>query len=148
MMKDGPLSQWLGKFNEGVELLAKNIDTPQFQTKVEGFVSGVGQVAGAVGDLLAGIVNLAKWFGITPAEASTGPSGSGAFGVGTGLRARNSAGGARDMGGGDAVTPNSGGGGSSGSFMDALAGIESGNAKIETAYSPFDSGMNFYYNWC
>ena len=133
MKKDGPLSQWLGKLNEGVEWLAKNIDTPEFQTKVESFVSGIGKVASAVGDLLTGIVSLAKWFGITPAEASTGGTGTGAFGVGTGLRAKNSAGGARDMGGGGGGSSGSGGSGgdgSSGSFMDALAKIESDNRNI------------------
>ena len=71
MQKDGPLSQWLGVLNTGIERFARYIDTPEFQGDVEGFVSWIGKLASATGELLGGVLSFAKWIGVTPAEAAT-----------------------------------------------------------------------------
>jgi hypothetical protein len=71
MQDKGPLSQWLGKLNEGVEWLARNIDTPEFQGEVESFVKWIGSLASATVGLLASVVSFAKWIGVTPTEAAT-----------------------------------------------------------------------------
>ena len=130
LMKDnGPVAHWLEKLNEGVEWLAKNVDTPEFQSKVEKFIAGVADLAAGAASLLNGILSFAKWLGVTPAEAhgyegSAGRPYGGVTGM-MGLRRAAAA------GGGDS----GGAGASSGGFIDALSQIESGNRNI---YSTVD----------
>jgi len=116
MKNDGPLAHWIEKFDEGIEWLAKNVDTPEFQHKVENFIDGFAKAAVAVGKFLGGLVSLAESMGISTAQAAEAPVGGRSGGL-TGLR----------PGGG---SPGGPGGGGSGSFTDALADIESTNRNI------------------
>ena len=107
MQKDGPLSQWLGVLNTGIEQFARYIDTPEFQGDVEGFVSWIGKLASATGDLFGSVLSFAKWIGVTPAEAATSQQ-QGTPGI-NGMTPHSGGGGG--TGGGGATGPSYGGGG-------------------------------------
>ena len=68
--KGGPLEQWLGVLDDGIERFAKYIGTDDFQADVKGFVDGIGTIARAV-------VKVAAW--LSPSVPESNASGSRLF---------------------------------------------------------------------
>lgn len=94
MRKGGPVEHWINEVATGMEWLAKNIDSPEVQKSIKYWrdeLVHIGESAWSLGKAVAGLADkFSSLFGISPAEASTGPHGEGAGGVGSAGRGRGS----------------------------------------------------------
>lgn len=64
MKHEGPLEDGLKWLNANLEKLAKDIDTPEFQLKVEHFIKQVGDLAKGVASFVLGVVDFGTKLGI------------------------------------------------------------------------------------
>ncbi len=144
MADKGPLAHWLDKLDDGVEWLAKNIDTPAFQRTISDFIDGVGTLANELGSLLTGFLQFGKWLGISPAEASEGPrsapAGGGSSSSGAAQPGDCAYRGVLGAQGKDGRDGAGGKDGRDGSFFGSLAQIESGNRNIYSTVDPDVAG--------
>jgi len=79
MDKGGPLDALITDLSKAIEWLAGEIDKPEFQKKIDDFITWVGQLATSIYGLLQGVISFAKWLGIdttTGAGAVTGTLGA------------------------------------------------------------------------
>lgn len=92
LIQSDAFSEMLKKINEGAEWLAKEVDSPEFQTEVTHLVDGVWKIVKTIGEFATGLVSFAKWLGfdvggegttVAPAEIPAPSLGGGGM---TGLR--------------------------------------------------------------
>lgn len=62
---------WIDLASQGLEWLAQNIDTPEFQKKITDFIRDVGELTDAIGRIVKGLVPIANWLSPKPTEGST-----------------------------------------------------------------------------
>jgi hypothetical protein len=86
---NGPIAHALDELNKWLVDVTKKITEDNLREWIEGFISGFGKVAKWTGDFVKGLADLLRWFGITPAEASTGGTGGISGGVGRGAGGRS-----------------------------------------------------------
>lgn len=125
MEKGGPLEHWIDDLAHGVDLLAKQVDSPDFQHKVDGFLQDVGRFAVAIAGAAKSLVKWAEEMGLVSAPSPYGELGNGAQGtVGgmMGLRSR-------------AGLAQHGGGGSGGESLHNVQGAAAGGGGV----SPSDA---------
>ena len=95
--ENGPLARVLEDLDHWLEEVTKNVTEEQLEQWIRQFMDGVRDLAKGTGDLTKALANLLRWFGITPAHASTG-GGDGGGGGGIGSGAMQSHGSPSDQG--------------------------------------------------
>jgi hypothetical protein len=154
---DGPFGQALDDFNKWLDKTIKTLDDKKVREWFDLFMNSVKTLVGVTWDLVKGLASLLRFFGVTPAEASTGgqQGALGALTPGRGMRLSGDGGGGRGrrgLGGGgwgaETQAPESQTARAK-ELMDALvkrgwtpegAAIVAGNASVESGFKFSASG--------
>ena len=117
----GPVERGLDKLAEWLDTATKDLDEKKIGDWFQNFFDGIKEIVKATGSFLKAMADLLRWFGITPAQASTGGAGGGAGSAG---------GSGSGTIGGDALARGGGAGG------DASSGGEPTPSGLETQSAP------------
>jgi nucleotide-binding universal stress UspA family protein len=77
--KDGPLDHLITDLGKGIEWLAGEIDKPEFQKTVSGFIEEIGSLAASLVGLVKGLANFAHWLGVGTVGSSGTPGSLGSL---------------------------------------------------------------------